>query len=251
MKKYLLFLLITTIVYSCKKDGQNPIAKKLISSETVTDYYPADSTFNYVVYFQYDDNNRLISTTHNYGPRYYINSSNYSYDSNDNVVQLSFLQGSNPYGTYTYSYSNGLPTSTSYLAPGSTSAVVVAVYTMTGSRITGATFPTQANETETFTYHGNNYNVLSYSDGTTHNYTYGNHPSQFLYTGLKYSLYGLNYVINDNEILEIQEINNTGVVKDEKNVYTYNEYNYPLKEETYTNGTLTETVVFSYTDFKE
>jgi hypothetical protein len=70
-----------------------------------------------------------------------------------------------------------------------------------------------------------------------------------LYTGLKYGLYALNFVINDNEILEIKEVNNSTVVKDEKNVYTYNTDGYPLKEQVYINGTLTETVVFSYIQF--
>jgi len=251
MKKYLLLLLIAIMAYSCKKDGLNPAEKQLISTETVTDYYPADSTFNYVVSMQYDDNNRLTTVTRNYGPRYYINTSNYSYDSNGNIVQLSFLEGSNPNGSYTYSYKNGVPLSTSYLAPNSTSSVVEATYTIQGSKVTGITYPNSADLTETLTYNGNNYNVLSYSNGTTYTYTYGNHKSQFLYTGLKYGLYALDYVINDNEILEIKAVNSTGGVTDQKNAFTYNADGYPLKEQTYTNGTLTETVIFSYTEVKQ
>jgi len=251
MKKYLLLLLIAIMAYSCKKDGLNPAEKQLISTETVTDYYPADSTFNYVVSMQYDDNNRLTTVTRNYGPRYYINTSNYSYDSNGNIVQLSYLQGSSPNGTYTYSYQNGVPLSTSYLAPNSTSFVVEANYTVKGSKITGITYPPSSDLTESLTYNGNNYNVLSYSDGNTYTYTYGNHKSPFLYTGLKYGQYGLDYVINDNEILEIKAVNSTGGVTDQKNAFTYNADGYPLKEQTYTNGTLTETVIFSYTEVKQ
>jgi hypothetical protein len=251
MKKYLPLLLIAMMAYSCKKDGINPAEKQLISSETITDYYPADSTFNFVVNMQYDDNNRLTATTRNYGPRYYINTSNYSYDSNGNIVQLSFLVGSNPDGAYTYSYKNGVPLSTSYQASNSTSVVVEAIYTTQGSKVTGVTFPNSSDLTETLTYNGNNYNVLSYSNGTTYTYTYGDHKSPFLYTGLKYSLYGLEYTINDNEILEIKAVNSTGGVTDQKNVFTYNAEGYPLKEQTYTNGTLTETVIFSYTEVKQ
>jgi hypothetical protein len=250
MKKYLPLLLIGIIAYGCKKDGLNPAQRQLISTETVTDYYPADSTFNYVVSMQYDENNRLTTITRNYGPRYYINTSNYSYDSNGNIVQLSFLQGNNPNGTYTYSYKNGVPLSTSYLAPNSNSTVVEAIYTVEGSKITGITYPNSNNLTETLTYKGNNYNVLTYNDGTTYTYTYGNHKSPFLYTGLKYGLYALGYIINDNEILEIKEVNSTGGVIDKKNVFTYNADGYPLKEQAYTNGTLVETVVFSYTEVK-
>ncbi len=251
MKKYLPLLLIAMMTYSCKKDGLNPAERQLISSETITDYYPADSTFNFVVNMQYDNNNRITTVTHNYGPRYYINTSSYSYDSNGNIVQISFLQGSNPNGTYTYSYKNGVPLSTSYLAPNSTNAVVEAIYTVEGSKVTGVTFPLSSDLTETLTYKGNNYNILSYNDGSTNTYTYGNHTSPFLYTGLKYCLYGLGYVINDNEILEIKTVNSSGGVTDQKNAFTYNADGYPLKEQTYTNGTLTETIVFSYTEVKQ
>lgn len=250
MKKYLLLLLIAIMAYSCKKDGLNPFETQLISSQTITDYYPADSTFSYVISMKYDDNNRLATLTYNYGPRYYINTCNYSYDSNGNIVQLSFLEGSNPNGTYTYSYQNGVPLSTSYLAPNSTSPVVEAVYTVQGGKVSGVTYPNSPNLTETLTYNGNNYNILSYNNGTTYTYTYGNHKSPFLYTGFKYSLYALNYIVNDNEILEVKGVNNTGGVLDVKNVFTYTGEGYPLKEQTYTNGTLTEAVIFSYTKVK-
>jgi len=251
MKKYLPLLLIATMAYSCKKDGLNPAKKQLISTETVTDYYPADSTFNYVVTMQYDNNNRLTGVIRNYGPRYYLNTSTYSYDSNGNIVQISYFQGNNPNGTYTTSYQNGVPVSTSYQAPNSNSAVVEANYTVEGSKIIGMTFPLSPSLMETLTYNGNNYNVLSYSDGSTYTYTYGNHTSPFLYTGLKYCLYGLDYVINDNEILEIKEVNSNGGLTDLKNAFTYTTEGYPLKEQSYTNGTLTETVIFSYTEVKE
>jgi len=240
-------MLVAILTYGCKKDGLNPADKLLISTETVTDYYPGDSTLNSTVTMQYNSDNTLSSASYNYGPKYYVNVTNFSYDESGNLTQEAFLQGPTSDGIYTFNNQNGIPQSTSYEAPNTTSAVLEATYTLQNGKVAGITFTNSGNVTETIAYNGHNYGNSVYSNGTATTFVYGTHKSQFLYTGYKYCLYGLRYIINDNEILEEKTTYSNGEVNDEKNSYTYNTQGYPLKETTYTNGTLSEVCTYSYT----
>jgi hypothetical protein len=236
MKKILL-LLSVVLVYSCKKDGASN--KYLISSETVTTYVSPDSTITEQVSFQYNNQNLLSTVTRNWGPQYYVETDAYSYDNDGNITSLTL---STPVQTQTYTttYSNGYPASTTYTGNNTSETFY---YTFQNGRLTEADNTILS---EALTYSGNNYLVFSYSDGYDYIYTYGSHVSPFKYTGYKYPLFGLPFVVNDNEITEIKTLNNNTVTNTQINNYTYNSNGYPSKLEGYTNGTLTSQVIFNY-----
>jgi hypothetical protein len=253
MKKlYLSLLFIIILVYGCKKDGKNPAVHLLIASQNITDYYPGDSTLTYQKTMQYDNMNRLTSVTYNYGARYYLAYQYYSYDANSDIIKMTDVEGTtDTTEVVTYDYQDGIPVSTYYSAEGSANPVLEATYTVSKNKVTGTTFTNSGNPaTETITYNGNNYNAFTYDNGTTYTYTYGTHISPYLYTGFKYCLDYLSYVINDNEILEEKVAYNTGQVEDYKYNYTYNSQGYPVTEQYTNGGTLEATVTFSYISAK-
>jgi hypothetical protein len=237
MKKILLLLLAVVLIYGCKKDES--FERYQLSSETVTQYISSDSTLTEQISFQYDEFNRLNTVIHNWGPQYYVETDSYRYDNGGNLISLS-LSTPVQTGTYTTSYSGGYPTSTTYNLNGNTSTVY---YTFENGRLVATDFGATV---EYLSYNGNNYSLLSYTDGVEYLYTYGTHTSAFLYTGYKYPLWGLSYVVNDNEILSVKTINNNILTSTTVNNYTYNSTGYPSKVQEYTNGNLVNQVTFTY-----
>jgi hypothetical protein len=248
---YLLITLIVVLSSGCSKSGESP-QRMLIASETVTDYYPGDSTLTYKVSMQYDNQNRLTNVTKNYGPQYLIAYYTYSYDANSNVISLAQVDGTNPIGVITYKYLNGVPISAFYQAATDPAPTEAAEYeTFNNNKITAVDYPNGGNPiTETLTYNKDNYNQVIYSDGTEYQYTYGTHKSPFLYTGFKYILYKISYVINDNEILVQKVTEPSGAVYNYTHVYQYNSQGYPTRDQESINGTLNTTVDFNYTPYK-
>jgi hypothetical protein len=66
MKKLSTFLFIAILILGCKKGGVSPADKLLISSETITNYYPNDSTLTFKVNLQYNANYLLQSVDYIY-----------------------------------------------------------------------------------------------------------------------------------------------------------------------------------------
>ena len=141
MKKYLPLLFIAILTYGCKKDGLSKADRLLIGSETATVYYSADSTLNFTAIMEYNSDNTLKSASYNYGPQYYVNIDDYTYDGNGNLTQLAFNEGTIPNGVDTYEYQNGIPVSTAFTPPGSTTAVVEAEYTLKDGKVQNTLYP--------------------------------------------------------------------------------------------------------------
>jgi hypothetical protein len=239
MKKNLLFLLLLSLIVSCKKSQTvKPVTpvqngpKLLLASET--DFYNSIPLDTADIYYAYNNNNQMISEVTRNPAGLTIDSILFSYDGNGNLTEIHSVSRIS-FENYDYfiSYQNNEPVSL-------TSQTLNSMFAFSNNMliISNPSYPDLGGDT--IIYQGNNIKSL---DGT--NYTYGTHHGPLSAANFKINLGGIMPFFSTNEVIKTDNEGTNPPITNYS--YSYNSSGYPTTlTEAYGNGDIVEKVNYNY-----